>query len=155
MAQFRIVRNSPSIKALIAFHAANKFLLMAYHQEEMRALGRLVANTQIKKIERILDDYQSRLNRVFYKMARYTSHINVLMHGMGHFADRLSGSEKQYFLEVLEDYRAGRVPLSQAIGIIQSWIVRFNETYLAQQTYFQPYPMELVEITDSGKGRGA
>ena len=25
--------------------------------------------------------------------------------------------------------------------------------YLARQAFFEPYPVELVEITDSGKGR--
>lgn len=154
IAQFRQVKNNPSIKAMIAFHAANKFLMMAYHQEAMRELGRRVAKAQVKQMEKFLEDYQGGLNRVFSKMARATSHINVLMHAMGHFSDQLNNREKKYFLDVLEDYRAGRVPLSQAIGIMQSWIVRFDASYLAQQTYFQPYPMELVEITDSGKGRG-
>ena len=29
-----------------------------------------------------------------------------------------------------------------------------HEGYLDGQSYFEPYPLELVEITDSGKGRG-
>jgi uncharacterized protein YbgA (DUF1722 family) len=43
------------------------------------------------------------------------------------------------------------VPLSTLIGMMMSWIVRFENDYLAQQTFFQPYPEPLITITDSGK----
>jgi uncharacterized protein YbgA (DUF1722 family) len=29
---------------------------------------------------------------------------------------------------------------------MKSWIIRFGEPYLKNQTYFSPYPDELVEI---------
>jgi uncharacterized protein YbgA (DUF1722 family) len=31
--------------------------------------------------------------------------------------------------------------------------VRFEREYLSQQTFFEPYPEELVSVVDSGKGR--
>jgi uncharacterized protein YbgA (DUF1722 family) len=34
---------------------------------------------------------------------------------------------------------------------MQSWIVRFENDYLAQQTFFRPYPEPLIALTDSGK----
>jgi uncharacterized protein YbgA (DUF1722 family) len=39
------------------------------------------------------------------------------------------------------------------VGIMKSHIVRFQEPYLAGQNFFDPYPEDLVTITDSGKGR--
>ena len=62
--------------------------------------------------------------------------------------------EKAHFLDLLELYRDAKIPLSAAVAIIRSWIARFDTDYLEDQTYFQPYPLELVEIFDSGKGRG-
>jgi uncharacterized protein YbgA (DUF1722 family) len=38
-------------------------------------------------------------------------------------------------------------------AIVNSWIVRFDQAYLEQQTFFNPYPEELAFISDSGKGR--
>ena len=75
------------------------------------------------------------------------------MHGLGYFSEKLSSDEKAFFLDSLERYRAGSVPLSVPLNIIRAFIVRFQENYLAQQTFFEPYPEELMEITDSGKGR--
>ena len=35
-----------------------------------------------------------------------------------------------------------------------AWIVRYENAYLMAQTFFAPYPEELVKVADSGKGRG-
>ncbi len=74
------------------------------------------------------------------------------MHALGYFKS-LSADEKAYFLDILGKYRAKRVPLSVPVSLLGSWIARFKEPYLAQQTFFSPYPEELVTISDSGKGR--
>lgn len=154
LARFQELSQHASMKALVDFHSRQKFLLMAYNQRVMARLGRIAANQEKRPVMDVLNDYRNTLTEAFVKLPRYTSHINVLMHGLGYFSEGLSKAEKHHFLEVLEDYRAGRVPLSQPRGIMQSWIVRFNESYLAEQNYFQPYPADLIEITDSGKGRG-
>jgi len=75
------------------------------------------------------------------------------MHAMGYFKEGLAPPEKAHFIAALEKYRAGKIPLSATIAIVNSWLARFGSDYLKQQTYFEPYPEALVEITDSGKGR--
>ena len=65
----------------------------------------------------------------------------------------MSAREKGYFLDALQRYREGHIPLSAVTTIVNSWIARFEEPYLEQQTYFRPYPEELAFISDSGKGR--
>jgi len=153
MAKFREVKSSKSMKELVQFHTENKLLLMAYNQEKMRILGRIVANPDKKPFSEIINGYEEQLAGAFSKVSRYASNINVLMHEFGYFSKELSSGEKAFFLDSLERYRAGSVPLSIPLNIIGALIVRFQEDYLAQQTFFGPYPEELMEITDSGKGR--
>jgi uncharacterized protein YbgA (DUF1722 family) len=141
------------MKELVRFHTENKMLLMAYNQERMRALGRIVANPDKKPVRELLEDYDNQLSEAFSRAARYTSNINVLMHGMGYFSKDMSSDEKAFFLDSLERYRAGMIPLSVPLNILRSLIVRFQEDYLMQQTFFEPYPEALMDITDSGKGR--
>ena len=62
------------------------------------------------------------------------------------FCDSSTFAKKAFFLEILENYRAGRVPLSVASHVLGSWMVRFKEDYLTQQTFFHPYPAELMDI---------
>jgi uncharacterized protein YbgA (DUF1722 family) len=37
--------------------------------------------------------------------------------------------------------------------VLESWVIKYGEEYLARQTFFEPYPGALMDISDSGKGR--
>jgi uncharacterized protein YbgA (DUF1722 family)/uncharacterized protein YbbK (DUF523 family) len=153
LSSFKKLKNSKSVKDLIKFHTHNKFLFMAYNQNELRILGRIVANQKKRPYNEVIVDYEKNLFKVFSRIPRFTSNINVLMHGLGYFSKTLSFKEKAFFLDSMEMYRNGKIPLSVPLNIMKSWIIRFNNEYLMTQTFFMPYPEELMEITDSGKGR--
>jgi uncharacterized protein YbgA (DUF1722 family)/uncharacterized protein YbbK (DUF523 family) len=155
LADFRRLAGGGTIKDLVRFHAVNKGLLMAYHQAEMRAMGRVVANHDHRPDAEVIEEYGHRLARALLRPPRFTSIINVLMHALGYVSDRLSSGEKAFFLDALEKYRAGKVPLSSATTLVKAWAVRFAVPALSDQTYLEPYPEALLEITDSGKGRDA
>lgn len=154
LAAFRRVARMPEMKDLIAFHAAHKYLLMAYHQIEMRVLGRIVANHDHRPAAEVFAEYGGHLAKALVRPPRHTSMINVLMHTLGYVSEGLEAAEKALFLETLEKYRVGQVPLSVATMLLRSWAIRFNVPYLLDQTFLAPYPEVLVQITDSGKGRG-
>lgn len=151
--RFKTVRAAGQMNELVQFHASNKLLLMGINQKELRLLGKIVANPEKKKFAEVIQEYSDHLSHAFLRPARYQSNINVLMHALGYFSKELNSEEKAYFLDVLDQYRIGKIPLSVPASLIKSWIVRFNTEYLKQQTFFEPYPVDLMEITDSGKGR--
>ncbi|HVP57618.1 MAG TPA: DUF523 and DUF1722 domain-containing protein [bacterium] len=153
LAAFREVAAARSMRLLVEFQATAKLLLMAYNQKEMRLLGRIVANPDKRPLEKVITDYDQHLRKALVLAPRYTSCVNVLMHALGYFSEGLSSQERAFFLDSLETYRQGKLPLSVPVGIIKSYIVRFDEAYLQGQRFFRPYPDQLVEITDSGKGR--
>ncbi len=153
LSRFHSVKARGKMSSLVQFHTENKFLLMAYNQSIMRRMGRVVSNPDKKKPEEVIEEYQELLSSAFAKLSRYTSNINVLMHALGYFKDGLTSKEKSYFLQIIDRYRSEKLPLSVCTELLKSWIMRFNEQYLEQQSFFSPYPEELVEITDSGKGR--
>jgi uncharacterized protein YbgA (DUF1722 family) len=74
------------------------------------------------------------------------------MHALWYFSDGLAAREKAHFLGVLDRYLEGRYPLSTAVAVVRSWLARFERSYLEEQRFFEPYPGELVELTDSSKG---
>lgn len=152
-ARFRAVARSGRIRDLIDFQTQNKLLLMAYSQVQMREMGRLVANAKQMPTSELLEAYSDGLGRAMAKAPRYTSNINVMMHAAGYFSKRLSRSEKAFFGRELQRYRERRVPLSTLLGILRAWVIRFDEPYLKTQTFFEPYPEQLMSLTDSGKGR--
>jgi len=144
-ADFRIVKESNSIKELIRFHSQNKLLLMGYSQMQLKKLGNIVANNEKNTIRMILENYQNHLFMAFSKSPRCTSNINVLMHAFGYISSDLSSAEKKYFFEVIKKFRQGQVPLSVPISLVYSWVVRNQQPYLMYQTFFHPYPDELLD----------
>ncbi|MGB9597718.1 MAG: YbgA family protein [Candidatus Poribacteria bacterium] len=137
---FREVKKSNSIHEIVKFHTENKLLFMSYNQKEMREMGKIIANLKKRTFNDIIADYEQHLFKVFSQAPKYVSNINVLMHGLGYFSDQLSSEEKAFFLDSLERYRNGKVPLSVPLAVLSSLIVRFKEEYLSKQTYFEPYP---------------
>ena len=153
LAAFRELKKSPSMRKLVDFQAKNKMLFMAYNQSVMRQLGKTVANLEKRAIADVVAQYEELLGKMFAKQARFTSHVNVLEHAYGYFRKELSDGEKKHWREMLQKYRDEKIPLSALLLLMRSWIARFGEAYLDQQTYFEPYPEELVALSDSGKGR--
>jgi len=153
IADFRTVRESGSMRELVGFHSRNKYMLMAYSQRQLSVLGRIVANPEKQKPGDVIAHYASELCKACERSPRYTANVNALMHAFGHVSKGLAKEERGYFLETVEKYRASRVPLSVPQSILRSMVVRFGDEYLMSQTFFEPYPEELITVTDSGKGR--
>lgn len=153
LARFRELEQNPSPAGLVEFHTRHKLLLLAFNPEGLRQLGRIVADAGRKPVAPVLAEYRRLFSQVLARPPKYTNAINVLLHALGHFKDKLSAGEKAFFLDAIESFRRGRLPLSVPVSLIRSWIVRFGEPYLERQVFFQPYPEALADITDSGKGR--
>lgn len=76
----------------------------------------------------------------------------MLLHLFGYFSKQLTQEEKIFFLDNLEKYQNKRIPLSLPLTIIKAWLIRFENEYLLSQKIFEAFPMELIEVTDAGKG---
>ena len=146
LASFRDVKKSQESRHRVRFHSENKLLLKTYNEKEMRILGRIVAKRSETNIADVILDYEQHRFLALRRAPRCGSQINVLMNSMGYFSKRLSGEEKKFFLKSLNDYKSGVIPLSVIMGIFNSWLLRFGYSYLANQSFFEPYPKELVDI---------
>lgn len=153
LADFRRVKDADTMGELVRFHSDNKLLLMANHEAQLRVMGPIVANRHREPAQDIIAAYEGHLRQALARPPKPTTGINVLMHALGYFSDKLSAEEKAFFLDTLQKYRERKVPLSVPINLMSAWIVRFGEPYLARQTFFSPYPEGLITISDSGKGR--
>ncbi len=149
LASFREVRKTGRPARLVRYHAENKLLFMAHHQATMRAMGRLLANQEKRAFGDVIASYESALLGLLARVPGHAAHVNALTHALGYFSKKISRREKARFLEALEQYRAGDVPLASPLGTLQGWTARFGTAYLEAQTYFAPYPPDL---SDSAEG---
>lgn len=146
IAGFRECKATESLREFVRFHSENKLLLNAYNQNEAGILGKTVANQENKPFAEIIRVYEQHLFETFRRPAGRGSNINVMMHIIGYFTKNLSKEERAFFLDSIEKYRSGKIRLSVSMNILKAWVVRFREDYLRNQTFFEPYPEELIDI---------
>ncbi|MFX0057147.1 MAG: YbgA family protein [Candidatus Hodarchaeota archaeon] len=155
IALFHKIKKNDSMHELVNFHTQNKFIFMAYNQIGMRDMGKIVANPEKAIFQEVINKYEIKLFEILKNPPNYTANINVLMHALGYFSKNLKSEEKAFFLEELEKYRSGWIPLFSINKLIKSWIVRFNKDYLMEQRFFHPYPEELMtfDLIETWRGR--
>ena len=147
LSDFRNMKKSQKVSELIDFHSQNKFLLMAYNQNIMREMGKILGEQKNYSNDDLFSKYNNMLGKTLKKPPEIPSNINVLLHVFGYISDKLNHEEKAFFLDSLEKYRHGIMPLLVCLNLLKSWIIRFEQDYLAHQTFFQPYPPELMPVT--------
>ena len=135
LSDFRRVKKSRSLNELIKFHSRNKMLLMGHNQENTRKLGRIIGNTDKNAFENLISKYQTVFYDSILDSPQNTANINVLMHALGYFSKELTHDEKSFFLDSVEKYRNGIFQLFVCLNILKSWIIRFNNEYLMDQTF--------------------
>ncbi len=144
--------NTPkSMKSLVEFHSANKYLFMTYNQHQLKLAGKIVANHDKKPLDTVFRDYRSVLYAILRKKPRTGSIINVVQHIFGYFSKNLKPVEKTHFLSQVEMYNNDMLPLSALTSILKSWSLRFDQEYLLIQSFFEPFPQSLINKFDSGK----
>ena len=144
-ARFRKIKETKNIKDLIDFHTENKFLIMSYSQKNLKEMGKIVSNQKKDSMKKIIIVYEKLLYDTFSKGVRCNSNINILQHAFGYISKNITADEKKMFLNSLDKYKNKKVSLEIPVAIIKSWIIRFDESYLRNQTYFEPYPLDLQE----------
>jgi len=139
LGKFSQVKKSKRIRELVEFQAMNKYMLMVHNQEELKILGKLVASHKKIPLSDILDKYEEHLKIALKKEPTIKTHLNVMMHIFGYFSNHFSQSEKDLFDELLRQFKDGQITTGKMLSEIGPLIYRFNNTYLARQTYFLLY----------------
>ena len=143
LAAFREAGESGRTARLVRYHAENKLLFMAYHQETMRGMGRIAANHENREWSEVASAYENALSKLLARSPSRASWVNALAHALGHVSEQINGEEKKRFLDALEEYREGKIPLDTPLDMLWEWSKRFGSEYLEKQTIFEPYPRVL------------
>lgn len=152
LAELRELGKMPTFGALIDFQRRYKHQLLVYDEPGMRELGRLVANRNGDSPQQVYEAYAKRFRKALANKPHRKTHINALTHMYGHFKEQLGEAERDAFFDMLQEYRNHHLPLNALLAVVRAWCARFRYAYLADQTYLEPYPRELIAMRDSGKG---
>jgi uncharacterized protein YbgA (DUF1722 family)/uncharacterized protein YbbK (DUF523 family) len=138
-----VVTDQPSRGKLVDFHTRHKLLFMAHSPKIAGELGKRVAQLDQAPLSEVLKDYQSILLRALSQKTTLGKNTNVLNHIMGYFKKRLSDEEKRELIDIIENYRTGILPLIVPVTLLNHYVLKYEEEYLAKQVYLRPHPIEL------------
>ena len=148
--RFFEVKKSSQMKGLVEFQAMNKHMIMAHDQNQLKKLGNIVANFKKNTFSEVIKEYEQNLKIALEKQPTPKSHINVIMHVFGYFSHKFNQIEKKQFLDLVDKFRNQEITLGDILSKINPIIFRFNNTYLASQTYFllysEPEPGDLFKM---------
>ena len=135
MERFVDVKKSNKINNLVSFQAMNKYMVMAHSQDELKILGNIVASNKKIKYEKILTDYEEHLKIALKSGPTIKKHSNVILHIFGYFSSKFNQQEKEKFFDLLAKFKNEEIFIGEVLSEINPIIYRFNNTYLASQTY--------------------
>ena len=138
------LRQDGSLAGLVAFHRDHKYLVMAHSQKHYSMLGKMVASGKKMRRSELHAGYIETLMEGLKLLATQKKNTNVLQHMAGYFKDLLSSDEKKELQEVITTYHDGLVPLIVPVTLIQHYVRKYQEPYLATQVYLFPHPLELM-----------
>ncbi len=129
---------------LVAFHTVHKLQLMAHSPRRYRELGRLVAGARRLPRTELRERHAKEFMTVLESPATPARHLNVLLHIVGYLRAELDTASRAELLALVDDYRAGFVPLVVPITLIRHHARRLAVAYLQRQSYLEPHPKELM-----------
>lgn len=138
-----LVEHNKTRGALVNFHTVHKLLVMAHSIEHYRTLGSLVAHAKDRDTDTLYTEYLRILTEALQRKCTIKKHVNVLQHMMGYFKKIISADEKQEMLELIEQYKNEHIPLIVPVTLINHYVRKYDQQYLAGQLYLHPHPVEL------------
>ncbi|WP_084964341.1 YbgA family protein [Thermoactinospora rubra] len=126
----RLLAGPRKLGDLVAFHTRHKMQLLAHDPAGYREAGRIVAGLRSRQA------YAETFRAILARRATPGRHVNALHHCLGMLD--LDAARRADLVQVIDAYRAGLVPLSVPIFLLRHHIG--GHAYLADQTYFSPFP---------------
>jgi uncharacterized protein YbgA (DUF1722 family)/uncharacterized protein YbbK (DUF523 family) len=136
----------PAPGDLVRFHTAHKMQLLAHSPRGAQQLGRLVAGagaTPAAEWPALLDAYEAGFMAALRRVASPGRHVNTLQHLAGFLKDRLTAAETRELAGLIEEYRAGTLPLIAALTLLAHHLKALEQPWVEAQSYLAPYPREL------------
>lgn len=137
-------RKGMTLSGIMDFHASHKLTLMAHSPKTLKELGSLVANGKKRAIKELGEEYFEALMAALKLIATTRKNTNVLQHVMGYFKKQLTSDEKEELTTLIEQYHQRLIPLVVPITLLNHYVRKYHEPYLAQQYFLHPHPVELM-----------
>ena len=140
------LNNLKESNELSFFHNDNKMLIKSYDECGYDELHSIIDKNDY-------EEYSKVLYNIFSNKRNKVKKLSIVEEMFNKYKNNLKDEEIKMFKSTLQSYNDGKIPFSALAIVLRMYAIRFDDKEMCSQTFFNPYPQELVTISDSGKRR--
>lgn len=140
---YNLMSDGVTAKKLVEFHTQHKLLLLSHNPKQHKQLGNMIGNLKKDNLDEFAQQYITELLTALSYKATPTKHMNTLLHGVGYIKNQLPKHDKHEFVKLLERYKRNEVPLVVPMTMLKHFFTHYEDSYIKNQVYFEPYPESL------------
>ena len=144
------INNLKNNKNIIEFHKNNLLLLKSYDEESTNEVSDILNEN---RMEDQVHQYKEKVLNTVSNQRKKENKLSIIIKVFEKYKNMLNEEEINMFNGLIESYENQRIPFSTLEVVIKMYATRFKDKDILNQTFFYPYPENLINITDSGKGR--
>ena len=144
------INNLKNNKNIIEFHKNNLLLLKSYDEESTTEVSDILNEN---RMEDQVHQYKEKVLNIVSNQRKKENKLSIIIKVFEKYKNMLNEEEINMFNGLIESYENQRIPFSTLEVVIKMYATRFKDKDILNQTFFYPYPENLINITDSGKGR--
>lgn len=144
------INNLKNNKNIIEFHKNNLLLLKSYDEELTNEVSDILNEN---RMEDQVHQYKEKVLNIVSNQRKKENKLSIIIKVFEKYKNMLNEEEINMFNGLIESYENQRIPFSTLEVVIKMYATRFKDKDILNQTFFYPYPENLINITDSGKGR--
>lgn len=144
------INNLKNNKNIIEFHKNNLLLLKSYDEESTNEVSDILNEN---RMEDQVHQYKEKVLDIVSNQRKKENKLSIIIKVFEKYKNMLNEEEINMFNGLIESYENQRIPFSTLEVVIKMYATRFKDKDILNQTFFYPYPENLINITDSGKGR--
>ena len=144
------INNLKNNKNIIEFHKNNLLLLKSYDEESTNEVSDILNEN---RMEDQVHQYKEKVLNIVSNQRKKENKLSIIIKVFEKYKNMLNEEEIKMFNGLIESYENQRIPFSTLEVVIKMYATRFKDKDILNQTFFYPYPENLINITDSGKGR--
>ena len=144
------INNLKNNKNIIEFHKNNLLLLKSYDEESTNEVSDILNEN---RMEDQVHQYKEKVLNIVSNQRKKENKLSIIIKVFEKYKNMLNEEEINMFNGLIESYENQRIPFSTLEVVIKMYATRFKDKDILNQTFFYPYPENLINITDSRKGR--
>lgn len=144
------INNLKNNKNIIEFHKNNLLLLKSYDEESTNEVSDILNEN---RMEDQVHQYKEKVLNIVSNQRKKENKLSIIIKVFEKYKNMLNEEEINMFNGLIESYENQRITFSTLEVVIKMYATRFKDKDILNQTFFYPYPENLINVTDSGKGR--